>query len=261
MSSRGTLFGVSLGPGDPQLITRRAWELLRSNAYWTYPVRTQESESYAFGITQAAGLAPPAGHGALMFPMTHDVEILSKSWLKAAESVLSLLQQGTDVLFLVEGDVSTYSTFSPLARTVRALDPSVQVETVAGVSSFSASAARLQMPLADMDDTVAIIPAGYGIATIDHLLDDFDTLVLLKVKPLLDDIIALLERRDLLAHTAFVERAGTPDERVVRDVASLRNTTVNYLSLLLVKNPQRERSEMIRGCRKKSGIAQVESLS
>lgn len=261
MSSTGTLFGVSLGPGDPQLITRRAWALLQRDAYWTYPVRTQRSESYAFGITQAAGLAPPAGHGALMFPMTHEVETLTQSWLRAAQRVLALLHQGIDVMYLVEGDVSTYSTFSPLARTVSALDPNVQVETVAGVSSFSASAARLQMSLADMDDTMAIIPAGYGIPTIDHLLDNFDTLVLLKVNPLLDDIITLLERRGLLAHTAFVERAGATDERVVRDVASLRNTTVNYLSLLLVKNPQRERSEMIRGCRRKSGVAQTESLS
>jgi precorrin-2/cobalt-factor-2 C20-methyltransferase len=258
---KGALLGVSLGPGDPALITRRAWALLHDDAYWTYPVRTEKSKSYALGITRAAGLVPPAGHQALIFPMTHDAEILARSWMRAAQTVLALLHQGTNVLFLVEGDVSTYSTFSPLARTVSVLDPEVEVETVAGVSSFNAAAALLQTPLADTDDTVAIIPAGYGIATIDRLLDDFDTLVLLKVKPLLDDIILLLERRGLLMHSAFVEKASARDERVVRDVASLRNSTVNYLSLMLVKNVKRARTDMVRGCRNKSGLEKAQTDS
>ncbi|VFN00451.1 MAG: precorrin-2/cobalt-factor-2 C20-methyltransferase [Candidatus Kentron sp. G] len=58
MSDRGTLYGVSLGPGDPGLITRRAWALLQTDAWWTYPVHTEKSESYAFGIARAAGLTP-----------------------------------------------------------------------------------------------------------------------------------------------------------------------------------------------------------
>lgn len=120
-----------------------------------------------------------------------------------------------------------------------------------GVSSFHAAAARSGEPLADVDDTIAIVPAGYGIAQIERMLSDFDTLVLLKVKPLLDDIIDLLRRRDLLAHGWFVEKAGAPEERMVHDIASLEGQKVNYLSLLIIKNPGRQRSEMQRGCRKK----------
>jgi len=251
---KGRLYGLSLGPGDPELMTRRVWALLqRPDAYWTYPVRNKKSDSYALGIVRAAGHTPPVEqHQALVFPMTHDVEKLAKYWLRAAHTVLEILHRGIDVMFLVEGDASTYSTFGHLARTVSTLDTDIHVDTVAGVTSFNAAAARLQIPLAEVDDTVAIIPAGYGIATIDKLLDHFDTLVLLKVKPLLDDIITLLTRRGLLAHSAFIEKAGSQHERVVRDVVSLQNTTVNYLSLLLVKNPQRQRSEIIRGCRKKT---------
>jgi precorrin-2/cobalt-factor-2 C20-methyltransferase len=108
-----------------------------------------------------------------------------------------------------------------------------------------------------VDDTVAIVPAGYGIAMLERLLDDFDTLILLKVKPLLNDIIDLLERRNLLAHSCFIEKSGAPEERIVRDVASLKNEKVNYLSLLIVKNPERQRGEIARGCRK---VARVEEL-
>lgn len=252
----GKLIGVSLGPGDPGLITRRAWQLMQGDAHFAYPVRSRGSDSYALGIVQRAGLSLPPDSSPLFFPMTHDVEKLGAYWLEAANTVLAVLQTGRDVAFLVEGDASTYSTFGHLARTLTALQDAVEIEVIPGVPSFHAAAARLGEPLADVDDTVAIVPAGYGIAMLERLLDDFDTLVLLKVKPLLDDIIDLLERRNLLAHSCFIEKSGAPEERVVRDVASLRKEKVNYLSLLIVKNPERQRGEIARGCRK---VVRVES--
>lgn len=255
--SKGVLYGVSLGPGNPDLITRRSWALLQSDKVWTYPIRNPNSDSYALDIVLRAGLELPKQHMPLIFPMTHDAEKLAKYWLRAAEAVIEKLHAGEDVLFLVEGDASTYSTFGHLARTVQSLDDAIEIETIAGVSSFNAAAARVQMPLADVDDTVAIIPAGYGLDVIDHMLDEFDTLILLKVKPLLDDIIDLLGERELLAHSRFIEKAGSPHERVVHDVASLQGEKVNYLSLLLIKNPNRQRGDMIRGCRKKPALKTV----
>jgi precorrin-2/cobalt-factor-2 C20-methyltransferase len=189
--------------------------------------------------------------------MTHDAEILARYWLQAAQSVLARLQTGVDVLFLVEGDASTYSTFGHLRRTVLALRPDVRVETVPGVPSFHAAAAYIGAPLADVDDTIAIVPAGYGIDRIEAMLADFDTLVLLKVKPLLDDIIDLLRRRDLLAQGWFIEKAGAPEQRVVTDLGNLQGEKVNYLSLLIIKNPRRLRPEVQRGCRKKPEASHV----
>lgn len=251
MPTNGRLFGVSLGPGEPGLITRRAWDCLQQDAVWTYPKRNKKSDSYALDIVLRAGLQLPAEHCELIFPMTHDQSLLAKHWLAAAEQVLSYLRSGKDVMFLVEGDASTYSTFGHLARTVQSLDESIELEIIAGVASFNAAAARTQIPLSDVDDTIAIIPAGYGLEMIERMLEDFDTLVLMKVKPLLDDIIQLLRDKDILQHAVFIEKAGAPEERVVEDVASLEGEKVNYLSLLLLKNPDRQRGEMIRGCRKK----------
>lgn len=247
----GKLYGVSLGPGDPGLITRRSWELLQQNAVWAYPIRNLKSESYALNIVLAAGLSAPEGSMALIFPMTHDPKKLSKYWLRAASAVLGKILAGQDVVFLVEGDASTYSTFGHLARTVSGLADDIEIEIISGVPSYNAAAARTNIPLTDVDDTMAIIPAGYGIDMIEKMLVDFDTLVLLKVKPLLNDIIALLEEKSLLDHAVFVEKAGAREERIVTDVRSLRNQKVNYLSLLLVKNPSRIRGDIIRGCRQK----------
>ncbi len=259
-NSKGCLYGVSLGPGDPGLITRRAWELLQQDATWTYPIRNKKSESYALDIVTRSGLALTDKHQALIFPMTHDIEVLSKYWLRAAQTVVDLMNSGEDVLFLVEGDASTYSTFGHLARTVVSLDESATVNIIPGVTSFNAAAATLNQPLADVDDTVAIIPAAYGIPVIEKLLLDFDSLVLIKVKPLLDDIIELLEKHGLLELSSFIEKAGAPDERIINDVASLRGQKVNYLSLILVKNPNRIRGELIRGCRKKKSDNNENSL-
>ncbi len=248
----GKLYGVSLGPGDPDLMTRRAWQLIQSDAYWTYPVKKKNATSYALQIALQAGLAEPENSTPLIFPMTHNKELLAKYWLQAAQTVLKILQQGHDVVFLVEGDASTFSTFQHLAKTIKGLDETIEIETIPGVPSFNAAAARAEIPLADTDDTVAIIPAGYGITMIESLLNDFDTLVLLKVKPLLDDIIDLLQSKELLQKSCFIEKAGSPEERIVHDIASLRGEKVNYLSLIMINdNQHRKRGEMIRGCRKK----------
>jgi precorrin-2/cobalt-factor-2 C20-methyltransferase len=251
----GKLWGISLGPGDPGLITRAAWEALqRRDTVWVYPARSGKTPSYALDIVQRAGLAPPDDHALLLFPMTHDGEKLARAWLKAAETVLPWLRAGRDVLFLVEGDASTYATFGHLARTVRALDATVAVKTVAGVNAFTAACAAVDVPFSEQDDTVAIVPAAYGVSAVDRLLPDFDTLVLMKVKPILDELIDWLERRGLLAGAHFVERVGAPDERrfSAHEILALRGTKVSYLSLLIVKHPHRIRGERIKGCLKKS---------
>lgn len=255
----GKLIGASLGPGDPELITRRAWSALQSGARWLYPVKKAEESSYALSIVERGGLAVPGDAVELVFPMTRDAEILAKAWARAATQTVELLAEGRDLVFLVEGDASTFATFGHLARVVRELVPQVEVETIPGVSSFAAAAATTGVTLAEEDETFAIIPAAYGVEVINHLLDEFDTLALLKVKPLVDEIIELLERRELLATSVFIEKVGSPEERIVRDVASLKGTKVNYLSLMLVQNPKRVRGELRRGCRKRKEAGDASS--
>ena len=257
MKRYGKLIGASLGPGDPQLITRRSWAILQSDARWLYPVKKAEESSYALSIVERGGLAIPADAEELVFPMTRDADILLKAWANAAKRTVELLAEGRDLVFLVEGDASTFATFGHLARVVRELVPEIEVETIPGVSSFAAAAASAEITLAEEDETLAVIPAAYGIGVIDHLLDEFDTLILLKVKPMMDEVLDLLERRDLLATSCFIEKVGSPDERIVRDLASLKGAPVNYLSLLLVQNPKRARGQLRRGCRQRKDAAVV----
>ncbi|NCA71774.1 MAG: precorrin-2 C(20)-methyltransferase [Sphingobacteriia bacterium] len=235
---QATLIGASLGPGDPGLITRAAWSALTSGACWAWPV-TGDGASHALGIVTRAGLTPPAAGLALHFPMTRDPRILARHWSDAAARVCERLRAGADVVFLVEGDASTYSTFGHLARAVQTLDPAIQVSVIPGVPSFQAAAAALAHPLVDGEEPLAIYSAPTAMLELHALLARFDVLVLLKVRPVLDELIDSLTELGLLHQAVFVERVGTPDERIVRDLSQLRGTQVHYLSLVLIHQDRR----------------------
>ncbi|MBB1074215.1 precorrin-2 C(20)-methyltransferase [Rhodoferax sp. 4810] len=232
----GRLIGVSLGPGDPDLITRRAWALLKTHSHWRYPISQAGAESYALNIIHRAGLAIPAAAAPLHFPMTRDPTALAAAWLHAGQTCLTPLLHGHDVLFLVEGDASTYSTFGHLARTVRSLAPQVTVEIIPGITSFHAAAAALTTPLVEQNDTLIIAAATADMTTIARHLDQADTLVLLKIKPVLPQVLDLLRQRGVLAQAQLVEHVGSPDERIVRDLQQWSGAPVAYLSLLIVRN-------------------------
>ena len=90
----GRLIGASLGPGDPELITRRAWAVLNGDARWLYPVKKAEEKSYALSIVERGGIPVPADAVELVFPMTRDAEILTRAWANAAVQTVKLLAEG-----------------------------------------------------------------------------------------------------------------------------------------------------------------------
>ena len=100
---------------------------------------------------------------------------------------------------------------------------------------------------------IAVVPAAYGVTMLDRLLPEFDTLVLMKIKPQLDNIIDWLDSRHLLVNAHFIEKAGVEGERVVSGEAlrQLRGEKVSYLSLMIVCSHHRVRGERLRGCLKK----------
>ena len=246
----GTLYGVSLGPGDPDLITRKAARLLDQVPVWAVPVRAPGRDSFALDIVRRGGWDPQGRTVAeLHFPMRKDPDYLAPYHRQAAEQVAAHLDAGQDVAFLTEGDASTYATWGHLAGALAEARPELERETVPGVTSYAATAAATDMPLMTQDDKLAVLPATYGIEVIDDVLDAFDGVVLMKVKPVLDELIDRLDQRGLLPHAAFASRIGTPDEAIVTDVAALRGTKPDYLSLVVVRNPYRAQEPRISGCR------------
>jgi len=254
--SWGTLYGIGLGPGDPELLTRKAVRILSTVSVIFYPSCGGKAEGFALDILQRAfadeDKAPEVARAGFRPTPTDSRSVLERCrplsttmtrgggsvrphWEQAAETVAEVLQSGQDAAFITEGDPSLYSTFVYLQTALTARLPGVTVEIVPGVSSVTAAAARALFPLALADERLAILPATYDPQFLEQALDSFDTVVLLKVNRVMDQLIPILEKRGLLERAVLVERCGTPRERVVRDVKSLRGQRLDYFSLLLVR--------------------------
>ncbi|MBI3326911.1 MAG: precorrin-2 C(20)-methyltransferase [Nitrospinae bacterium] len=239
--SWGTLYGIGVGPGDPELLTRKAFRLLASVPVIFYPACGEKAQGFALNILQKA-FEGEDGNGALArcrplpITMVRGPGSERPHWSSAAEIVGEVLQRGKDAAFITEGDPLLYSTFVYLQAALAERFPEARVEVVPGISSVSAAAARTSFPLAVADERIAVLPATFDPQFVDQALETFDTVVLMKVNQVLDQVITTLERRHLLKSAVLVERCGTPHERIVSDVASLRGQRVDYFSLLLVRN-------------------------
>ncbi|MFQ5894946.1 MAG: precorrin-2 C(20)-methyltransferase [Nitrospinota bacterium] len=231
------LYGVGVGPGDPELLTLKAARILREVPVIAYPACAPGASSYAYQIVER--LLDPARQRplGLVFPMTKDREELEVHWRASVEAVLAELRAGRDVAFITEGDPFFYSTFIHLWEIFRAHCPEVSVEVVPGVSSLTASSVAAELPLASQDERVAVLPATYEEKGLREALQRFDTVVLMKVSSSYDRVLDLLEETGLKDRAVFVKKVGAPDEEVVRDLESLRGKKLSYLStLLVVKN-------------------------
>lgn len=234
MDKTGVFYGVGVGPGDPELLTLKAQRVLQSVTTVYYPACAPGAKSYASKIIQRY-VRPDQSFTGLLFPMEKDMERLRPIWEESVATMAKDLLAGRDVAFITEGDPFFYSTFVYMDCIIRQQYPQVTIEVIPAVASPMAAAARTGVPLAMADERLAVLPATYDDGFLLRALEDFDTVVLLKVNSVMPRVITLLEKTGLLDHAVFVERCGSPDERVVTDLRQLDGERLNYLSLVIVK--------------------------
>ncbi|MCH7321958.1 precorrin-2 C(20)-methyltransferase [Solibacillus sp. MA9] len=230
----GTLYGVGVGPGDPELITIKAFRKLKECPVIAYPKKMRGSKSYAQKIIDLYVDPQKKTMLGLVFPMTKDQETLQQEWKKSVEQIYSHLQEGKDVAFVTEGDPMLFSTYIHLMKLMKEQHPDVPMQSVAGISSFNGTANRLHIPLADGDDHVAMIPATDNKEEMRNVLETHDGIVFIKIAKVLDQMLDLLEEMNLLKNTHVVTKV-TSDEEVIWDVENLRGTELNYLSCMIVR--------------------------
>jgi precorrin-2/cobalt-factor-2 C20-methyltransferase len=229
----GKLYGIGIGPGDPELISLKGHRLLQQVPVVAFPAGVNGKPGLAQQIVQP-WLSPNQQQLALSFPYVQDAEVLQTAWQVAAQQVGALLHQGDDVAFVSEGDISFYSTFSYLAQTLQALEPGVQIEWVPGICSPLAAAAALGMPLTQSSDRLVILPALYNADELPGILDWADVVVLMKVSSVYPQIWPVLQARGLLQRSYVVERATTPAEIIYRNLEAHPELELPYFSLLVI---------------------------
>jgi len=206
----GTLYGVGLGPGDPDLITRKAARLIEGAQVIAYP-SLAGGDSFARAI--AADLIAPGTQEIRMdLPMTTDRAPAQAAYDQGAAAIADHLKRGTDVVALCEGDPLFYGSFMYLHARLSAQYP---VEVVPGVTSVTACAALAARPLVARNETITVLPGPLDDAALRDKMRAADTLVVMKVGRHLPRLRALLAAEGLLDRAIYVERASLPAQRVL----------------------------------------------
>ena len=232
--SCGTFYGVGIGPGDPELLSLKALRVIRSAAHIFVPKAEAKAESFALDIVSP--YVDKAKVHEMVFPMIRDARRLNEFWKAAAEEMLAYLRRGEDVAFLTIGDPLTFSTYNYVLEIIRRELPEKGIITVPGITSYNAVAARASFSLAEGNERIAILPVPEGdLSSLRDVLNDFDTIVLMKVAKKLDAVLAILEEMKLTDRAVFGSYVGTPKEFVTRDLASLKGTGRGYMSVIIVR--------------------------
>lgn len=236
------LTAVGLGPGDPELVTMKGLRAIEAANVIFAPRSRDGEESRALRIAQpwidherqqVILLTIPMQRVANQAAFYRTVAVTIGAQL--GELAAQHPQGAARGAYLLLGDPLLYGTFTMLWAELAAAYPSINVAIVPGVTSFAATAARVGLPLSVGDDRVAILPAPAEAAVLRALCAQFETVILMKVGRTLPQLVAILDELGLLAGTVYAEHLGMPEERIVRDVASLRGYVAPYLSLLIVR--------------------------
>jgi precorrin-2/cobalt-factor-2 C20-methyltransferase len=236
MTANGTLIGVGVGPGDPELLTLRAIRTLRSADRVVAPSTAADAVGRAEAIVRQA--LPELAVERLVFDMSADRRASHRS---AAEQLLPRLDAGEEVAFVTLGDPNIYSTFSSLTDELAALRPGLTIRTEPGIMAFQELAARAGVALLDGTETLRLVTALDGPAHLEEAVNDLESaIVVYKGGRHLPEIRKALDRSGRLDGAVVGELLGLPGERMVA-VADAGEQPATYLATVIVP-PARRRS-------------------
>ncbi len=226
---RGVFYGVSVGPGDPELLTLKALRVLEACSVIAAP-QTGSGDTLAMDIVRQAVSLEGKPLLPLPFTMAQDPALRQEAHQRAAWEIENFLAAGRDVAMLNLGDVSIYATYGYLQKLLKARG--YQTEMIPGVSSFCAAAARLGVDLVQGDEPLHLIPGHSG--PVEEALALPGTKVLMKSGRQFPKAVWALERAGLAERASLVRNCGLPDE-VVFHGASQFPEDPGYFATIIVK--------------------------
>ena len=233
------LYVIGIGPGDPELLTLKAARIIKEVPCICVPKGREEGSSFALGIVSKVVDLTGKEIIETHFPMkktksAEHFEDLDTKWHEIAQTIVRRLDKGRDIAFITLGDPSIYSTFFYLYDKLFELKPAIKIAIIPGVSSINASAAAAGISLGLADEKIAILPSTYT-DNLEGVLQEFETVVLMKVNKTLDGIIQTLLKLDLLEKATYISRLGMEGEVITRDIKKIKKEDLNYFSILIVK--------------------------
>ena len=209
---KGKLYGIGVGPGNPDLMTLRAKELLEKAQVIAYPVKKLGEEGVALNIISQRVDVRGKEVVELLFSMNPDDEVRKKCRAEAMEKICGLLDQGKDIAMVTLGDVAVYSTYMYIDRDIQARG--YETEVVPGIPSFCHGAALARLPLMIGEESVAVVSlAKRNNENAEKVLDAVDNLVIMKAFASIPAIVEMLNKRNIpLANATVMSNIGMEDE-------------------------------------------------
>lgn len=223
----GKLYGIGVGPGDPELMTIKAVRMIESCDVIGIPGENPE-KSVAYVI--AKGACPDIDKKEQLFittPMTKNQEILKKGYEASASKIEEVLKAGKNVALLTLGDPTIYSTYIYIHRLV--ISHGFDAEIISGVPSFCAVAAKLGDSLVDRDMQLHVIPASYQN---EEALEMKGTKIFMKAASKFSDLREKLLSRD--CKSQMIENCGMENERIYLDKTTYPEEA-SYYTIVVVK--------------------------
>jgi precorrin-2/cobalt-factor-2 C20-methyltransferase len=239
------LFCVGCGPGDPELLTVRAMNLIKSAEILFAPTAREGKPSIALSVVEKY-VSKSAKTASLVFPMIKDKESLKDSWKSNADDIAAAVRSGKNVVYLTVGDPALYSTWIYVHRELKKHHPDIEVEIVPGIASMFAIAAKAGISLAEGEETVAIVPACYDMDRVRRTASACDTVIFLKDGRYFDNVVGIL------GESGFPDSASVSIAQDVTEVGEILETrklselrgkkgpTEKYFSIMVAKKNARD---------------------
>ena len=238
----GKLFCVGCGPGDPDLVTLKAADIIKSADVIFCPTSRAGKESRALTIVKPilSKRKKKPEIVDLIFPMVKDKETLNETWKNNADQIAKKCAAGKKVAYLCVGDPSLYSTFTYIHKQLKKRYPEVSIEIVPGVASMFAFASQAKISLAEGDETLAIVPACYDLNRVKTTASSCDTVVFLKDGRYFSSVIEMLKQSGFSQDSLIAIAQDVSAEGEVVKVAKLKevsdsNPAEKYFSIMVVK--------------------------
>lgn len=233
----GSLYGVGVGPGDPELLTLKAVRILGQVDVVFAAASSKNDFSHSLDIAKPH-LKKDVPVVTLPFPMTADAALLDAAWKDNARTVADALCVGKNAAFLTLGDPLLYSTFGYLARTLKALYPQANdpriIQATPGVTSFQAAAATAVMPLAEGHESLWVLPGVAGGEALRQAMEAAENVAVLKAYKNYASLREAVREAGRGGGAAVFSRLGQEDEIWSADLHSVGDSP-NYLTLMLIK--------------------------
>ena len=230
----GTLYGIGVGPGDPELLTVKSARILSEVDVVFAAASTKNDYSLAVNI---ASTHIPKGTSLRMpqFPMTKDREETRKAWKTHAKTIISELEQGKNAAFLTLGDPMTYSTYGYILKNIQEFAPHIPITTIPGITSYQAAAACINTPLVEGEECLLVVSGVNGGDRLRQMTVKPENVVFIKAYRNIQDINAALEAASGFTRCVGVANCSLPDQKIHPDTREFNGRRPEYWTLIIAK--------------------------